>query len=108
MSSPLQVAKVVKKALWLTRLVKELGVEQGGGQLHCDSQSVIYLANNRVYHARAKHIDVRFHKIRELVAYRHILLQKVQTSDNVADMLTKSVINDKFKHYLDLLHISRC
>uniref|UniRef100_A0A2N9FN54 Integrase catalytic domain-containing protein n=1 Tax=Fagus sylvatica TaxID=28930 RepID=A0A2N9FN54_FAGSY len=61
------VAEAAKEALWLKGLVKELGLNQGGVQMHCDSQSAIYLAKNQVYHARTKHIDVRFHKIRELI-----------------------------------------
>ncbi|CAJ2663689.1 unnamed protein product [Trifolium pratense] len=101
------VAEAAKEALWLTGLVKELGVEQGGVQLHCDSQSAIYLAKNQVYHARTKHIDVRFHKIRELLTTGQILLEKVHTSENAADMLTKPVTSDKFKHCLDLLHVSQ-
>ena len=102
------VAEAAKEALWLTGLVKELGVEQGGVRLHCDSQSVIYLAKNQVYHARTKHIDVRFHKIRELLTTGQIVLEKVHTSENAADMLTKPVTSDKFKHCLDLLHVSQC
>ena len=70
MSTPeakyMAVAKAAKEALWLKGLVKELGLNQGGVQLHCDSQSAIYLAKHQVYHAWTKHIDVRFHKIREL------------------------------------------
>ena len=57
------VAEAAKEALWLKGLVKELGLNQGGVQLHCDSQSAIYLAKHQVYHAWTKHIDVRFHKI---------------------------------------------
>lgn len=38
-------AEVAKDALWLTSLVRELGVWQGGVRLHCDSQSVIYFVN---------------------------------------------------------------
>ncbi|KAL0401507.1 UNVERIFIED_CONTAM: Retrovirus-related Pol polyprotein from transposon TNT 1-94 [Sesamum latifolium] len=90
------VAEVAKEALWLNGLAKELGVEQGGVQLHCDSQSAIYLANNQVYHARTKHIDVRYHKIKELIASGEIKLQKVHTSENATDMLTKPLTVDKF------------
>ncbi|KAL0328160.1 UNVERIFIED_CONTAM: Retrovirus-related Pol polyprotein from transposon TNT 1-94 [Sesamum calycinum] len=61
------VAEATKQALWLNGLAKELGVEQGGVQLHCDSQSAIYLAINQLCHARTKHIDVRYHKITELI-----------------------------------------
>ena len=44
-----------------------------------------------MYHARTKHIDVRFHKIRKLVSSGELLLEKVHTSENAADMLTKPV-----------------
>ena len=43
------MAKATKKALWLTSLVKELGIQQSEAQLHCDSQSVIYLAKNQAH-----------------------------------------------------------
>ena len=102
------VAEAAKEALWLTELVKELGVEQSEVHLHCDSQSAIYLAMNQVYHARTKHIDVRFHKIRKLIASGEILLQKVHTSENAADMLTKPVTINKFMHCLDLLNVDCC
>ncbi|KAE8686551.1 cytochrome P450 71A9-like [Hibiscus syriacus] len=71
-------AEAAKEALWLTGLVKELGIQQGGVQLLCDNQSAIHLAKNQVYRARTKHIDVRFHKIRELVASGEVLFQKNQ------------------------------
>jgi hypothetical protein len=61
-----------------------------------------------VYHARTKHIGVRFHKIRELVVINELLLEKIHTFENAADMLTKPVIVDKFKHCLDLTNFSRC
>uniref|UniRef100_A0A2N9G9Z0 Reverse transcriptase Ty1/copia-type domain-containing protein n=1 Tax=Fagus sylvatica TaxID=28930 RepID=A0A2N9G9Z0_FAGSY len=70
------VAEAAKEALWLKGLVKVLGLNQSGVQMHCDSQSAIYLAKNQVYHARTKHIDVRFHKIRELIVTGDIILEK--------------------------------
>ena len=99
------VAKAVKEALWLKRLVKELSLNQGGVQLHCNGQSAIYLAKHQVYHVRTKHIDVRFHKIRELTATGEIILKKIDTSENVADMLTKPVPTSKFKQCLDLISV---
>uniref|UniRef100_A0A2N9J7Q6 Reverse transcriptase Ty1/copia-type domain-containing protein n=1 Tax=Fagus sylvatica TaxID=28930 RepID=A0A2N9J7Q6_FAGSY len=100
------VAEAAKEALWLKGLVKELGLNQGGVQMHCDSQSAIYLAKNQVCHAKMKHIDVRFHKIRELIVTEDIVLEKVHTSENAADMLTKPVSTAKFKHCLDLVNVS--
>ena len=102
------IAEAAKEALWLAGLVKELGIQQGGVQLHCVSQSVIFLEKNQVYHARTKYIDVRFHKIKELVSSGELLLEKIHTSKNAATMLTKLVTTEKFKHCLDLINISRC
>uniref|UniRef100_A0A2N9I2A4 Reverse transcriptase Ty1/copia-type domain-containing protein n=1 Tax=Fagus sylvatica TaxID=28930 RepID=A0A2N9I2A4_FAGSY len=99
------VAEAAKEALWLKGLVKVLGLNQSGVQMHCDSQSAIYLAKNQVYHARTKHIDVRFHKIRELIVTGDIILEKVHTIENAADMLTKPVTTAKFKHCLDLTNV---
>ena len=49
-----------------------------------------------------------FHKNRELVATSELLLEKIHTSKNAADMLTKLVMADKFKHCLDFINVSRC
>jgi hypothetical protein len=54
-----------------------------------------------VYHARTKYIDVRFHKIKELVVTGELLLEKIHTFENATDMLTKPITADKFKHCLN-------
>ncbi|KFK26181.1 hypothetical protein AALP_AA8G213400 [Arabis alpina] len=102
------MGEAAKEALWVQGLVAELSVERGGVLLHGDSQSAMYLAKNQVYRARTKHIQVTYHKIRELVASGDILLEKVHTSENTADMLTKPVTEEMFKHYLDLLNVFPC
>ncbi|RVX19952.1 Retrovirus-related Pol polyprotein from transposon TNT 1-94 [Vitis vinifera] len=102
------VAEAINESLWLTGLVKELGIQQSRVQLYYDSESAIYLAKNQVYHARTKHIDVRFHKIRELVSSSELVLEKVHTSDNAVDMLTKLITIEKFKHFLNLINVSKC
>ena len=51
---------------------------------------------------------MRFHKITELVSFGELLLEKICTFVNAADMLTKPVTIVKFKNYLDLINISRC
>ncbi|KAL0686869.1 hypothetical protein Bca4012_086546 [Brassica carinata] len=58
-----------------------------------------------VHHERTKHIDVRYHFLRD---EKRIEVKKVGTADNPADMFTKSVPHSKFKHCLDLLNISNC
>ena len=58
-----------------------------------------------MYHERTKHIDVRFHFVRDIVEKEEVEIVKVHTSENPADMLTKSVPVSKFRHCLDLLGV---
>ncbi|KAE8681667.1 GDSL esterase/lipase [Hibiscus syriacus] len=61
------VTEAVKEAIWLQGLLGELGMEQKHIKVHCDSQIAIHLARNQVYHARTKHIDFRYHFVREIL-----------------------------------------
>ncbi|PNX69499.1 retrovirus-related Pol polyprotein from transposon TNT 1-94 [Trifolium pratense] len=99
------VAEGVKEALWLRGLLDDLGMKQECVKLSCDSQSALHLAKNQVHHARTKHIDVRYHFVRDVVEEGNISLTKVHTDENSADMLTKVVSGSKFQHCLNLLNI---
>ena len=55
------------------------------------SQSAIHLIKNQRFHESTKHIDIRFHFIRDVVEEGAIKVEKVITDDNDADMLTKIV-----------------
>ena len=80
-----------KEMLWLKRFLRELGLEQGEYVVLCDSQSAIDLSKNSMYHARTKHIDVRYHWLRNVIEEKMMKLKKVHTNKNGADMLTKVV-----------------
>ena len=72
-------------------------------EIYCDSQSAIHLANHHMYHARTKHIDVKHHFIHEVVESGAIKLVKIASEDNPTDMLTKSVLRNKFENCLSLV-----
>ena len=56
-------------AIWLRKLLKDLNVPQGEPTvIRIDSKSAIALAKNPVFHERSKHIDTRYHYIRECIA----------------------------------------
>ena len=65
-------------------------------RIYCDSQSAMFLAKNPAYHSRTKHIDVQYPFVRDMVESMKVLLEKVDTLENVADSLTKSVSTEKF------------
>ena len=77
-------------AIWLRRLLSELRIPQQRSTEVCiDNKSAIELAKNPVHHERSKHIDVRFHFIREHVKEKNVHLRHVASRDQVADVLTK-------------------
>ena len=59
-----------KELIWMRAFLTELGVEQVRFPLHCDSQSAIHLAKNAAYHSRTKHIQRRYHWLRESRRWR--------------------------------------
>ena len=63
----------------------------------CDNQSAIHLAKNSMFHKRTKHIDVRYHWIRDALEDKMLELDKVHTDDNGSDMLTKVLAREKLK-----------
>ena len=93
-----------KEAIWLACLVGDLDIQQIP-ILHCDSQSAIALAKNPVFHAKTKHIKVRYHFIRDVLADKRIELIKVHTDDNPADALTKSLATERFAHCIELMGV---
>ena len=64
--------------------------------IKCDNQGAIFLAKNESS-TRTKHIDVRYHFIRDLVDSKMIELEYVGTKENVADMLTKNLPTQQFE-----------
>jgi hypothetical protein len=85
-----------KEVVWLQRLCSCIGLVQKAARLACDSKSAIFLATNPTYHLKAKHIDVQYHFVRDMVEEKKVLLEKVDTLKNVADSLTKSVSTEFF------------
>ncbi|MCO5580732.1 hypothetical protein L7F22_034602 [Adiantum nelumboides] len=89
--------KATKEALWLMRLVGELGIDAKIPVLHCDSQSAIMLARNPVFHAKTKHIEeVKYHFIRHVLEDKVIELVEVHIDDSLADLLTKNLPAERF------------
>lgn len=83
------LTEAIKEAIQLQGLPNDLGVEQEHLWKMCDSMSVIHLANNHTFHAQTKRIDIRYHFIREILKEGNIKVEKVDTKDNLVDILTK-------------------
>src|SRR6202789_3115178 len=89
-----------KEALWLRSLISQLfDTTLEATTLFSDNQSAIALTKDHQYHARTKHIDIRFHFIRWIVENGSIRLIYCPTDDMVADTLTKALPSPKVKHF---------
>ncbi|KDR64888.1 hypothetical protein GALMADRAFT_82558 [Galerina marginata CBS 339.88] len=89
-----------KEGLWLRSLITQLfATKLDPTTLFSDNQSAIALAKDHQYHARTKHIDIRFHFIRWIVENGSLRLVYCPTDDMVADALTKALPSPKVKHF---------
>lgn len=86
-----------KEAIWVRRIMEELGHKQEKMYLFCDSQSALHIARNPAFHSRTKHIGVQYHFVREVVENESVDMQKIHTKDNLADVFTKPISTDKFE-----------
>jgi hypothetical protein len=100
-------AHAAKEAKWLRSLIQQLfDTEMSPTTLFSDNQSAIALAKDHQYHARTKHIDIRYHFIRWIVEQGVLRLVYCPTDDMVADALTKALPSTKVKHFAVELGLS--
>lgn len=87
-----------REVIWLRNLEKELVQQQNATIVHMDNTSSMKLAESDAYRRRSKHIDIRYHKVRELIKLGFIKLKYRESSKMVADSLTKAVTKEKTQY----------
>lgn len=83
------LTEAAKESIYWKTLLSELGFDNLADIVLFNE--ALLLAENPVFHARSKHIDIRHHFIREALADKRLRISHVSSSDNTADMLTKSI-----------------
>jgi hypothetical protein len=90
-------ANAACQGVWLSRLLGELlGIPQPKVKLLVDNKAAIALSKNPVHHDRSKHIDTRYHFIRECVETGEVDVDHVSTNEQLADILTKALGRVRF------------
>ncbi|CAL9003639.1 unnamed protein product [Prunus brigantina] len=96
------------QVVWLRRILSCLNLRQiGPTVVYCDNVSTIKLSKNPVMHGRSKHIDVRFHFLRNLVKDEVVELLQCSTQEQVADVMTKPLKLEVFQKLRDLMGVRK-
>jgi hypothetical protein len=94
------------EVVWLQKLLSDLGQSVDAHVvIYCDNINSTLLANNPVYHARIKHIEVHYHFVREKILAKEIDLIHVSSKDQVVDIFTKALGTDKLKKFRKMLGV---
>nr|GEW45763.1 hypothetical protein [Tanacetum cinerariifolium] len=83
--------------LWMRSQLLDYGLGFNKIPMYCDNKSAIALCCNNVQHSRSKHIDIRYHFIKEQVENGMIELYFVNTEYQLVDLFTKALGRDKIE-----------
>jgi inosine-uridine nucleoside N-ribohydrolase len=91
------IVEACKESSWLKDSYVELCDDDSSINLFYDSQSAIYLTKDQIFHERSKHIDVKYNYVRDMLSQCKMMVCKISTHDNPADITTKLVHVAKFE-----------
>ena len=92
-------SEAVKEMEWLINLLEYMQLKVEVPIIYIDCQPALQLAKHPVFHSRAKHIPLNYHKIRFVAAKGKLILKKIGTNDQPADMMTKALSRDKVEFF---------
>lgn len=94
------------QSVWMRRILEKLRHEQSEcTDVFCDNSSEIKLSKNPVMHGRSKHIDVRFHFLRDLTKDGVVKLEHCGSKDRLADIMTNPLRLEVFMRLRELLGV---
>ncbi|GJV36459.1 retrovirus-related pol polyprotein from transposon TNT 1-94 [Tanacetum coccineum] len=90
--------KACQKAQWMKQALIDYGVRLDDVPIMCDNKGAIDLSKNPMQHSHTKHLEIRHNFLRDNVQKGHILIKKVLSVDNIADILTKPLKRELFNY----------
>jgi ribosomal protein L7Ae-like RNA K-turn-binding protein len=96
------MSEAVKEILFVIQILESMGIKvQSPVTVRVDNMGAIFMAENTSSSSRTRHIDTRWHFVRELVEDKKIEIVFVRTDENVADVFTKNVPGEVFKTHVE-------
>ncbi|KAJ9547861.1 LOW QUALITY PROTEIN: hypothetical protein OSB04_020404 [Centaurea solstitialis] len=94
------------QCLWMQQVLKQVGgIQSKCAKVMCDNSSTIKLARNPVFHGNSKHIEVRYHFLRELTRDEVIDLQHCGSKEQLVDIMTKPLRLELFEKLREALGV---
>ncbi|GJR66097.1 putative ribonuclease H-like domain-containing protein [Tanacetum coccineum] len=84
------------QVLWIQNQMLDYGYNLMNTNIYIDNESTICIVKNPVSHSKTKHIEIRYHFIRDSYEKKLIQVIKIHTDKNVADLLTKAFDVSRF------------
>ena len=98
-----------QEGVWLRHLLESVGQGQNGPtRILEDNQGAVYLSKNPRDHPRTKHIDIKYHYVRDTVNENIMNIIKCDTKDMVADIFTKSLPRPAFQKHRAAMSVGPC
>ena len=101
------ISATVQEAIYLDKVLKSMmkvyANQHDPIKIHCDNQGTIALVKNPISHNRTKHIDIRFHFIRDHFNKKMISMHYVESGENIADLMTKPGTLYKYRKFERML-----
>ncbi|GJX13724.1 putative ribonuclease H-like domain-containing protein [Tanacetum coccineum] len=95
------------QVLWIQNQMLDYGYNLMNTNIYIDNESTICIVKNPVSHSKTKHIEIRYHFIRDSYEKKLIQVIKIHTDKNVADLLTKAFDVSRTPRYLSLVVLLR-
>ena len=99
----ISAASCCAQILWIKNQMLDYGVKFTKTPIFCDNTSAIAISHNPVMHSKTKHIDIRYHFIRDHVMKNDIEIHFIPTDKQLADVFTKPLDEKTFKHLISEL-----
>ena len=96
--------EVAKEAIWLKKFLSNLGVvriEQVPITLFCDNSRAVAQSKDLRNYKKGKHIEKKYHIIRDIIAHGDVMVAKIENANNLADPFTKALSQRTFEPHLE-------
>ena len=92
----------------MKKLLGDYGISQETMVVYCDNFSAIDISKNPVQHSKTKHLEIRYHFIRDLVDRKVVALEYILTERQNADIFSKPLDRSKFKSLHQVIGVIAC